>query len=40
MTPCFADSFYFLAILNPDDEAHKKAAEWAVSLRRPLVTTA
>jgi len=26
MTVCFADTYYFLAILNPKDKAHGKAA--------------
>jgi len=39
MTPCFADTFYFLAMLNPRDEAHTKAAALNASLRRPLITT-
>ena len=40
MTPCFADAFYFLAMLNPHDEAHAFAVALASSLRRPMVTTA
>ena len=40
MTACFADSFYFLALLNPADAAHAVAARVAKELRRPLVTTA
>jgi predicted nucleic acid-binding protein len=40
MTACFADSFYFLALLNPADAAHEVAGRRARELRRPLVTTA
>jgi len=40
MTGCFADSFYFLAMLNPEDEAHDQATALTASLWRPLVTTA
>ena len=39
MTPCFADTFYFLALVNPKDEAHKLATAEAYTSRRPLVTT-
>jgi hypothetical protein len=38
MTACFADSFYFIALLNPADEAHARAAAMA-RIARPLVTT-
>jgi predicted nucleic acid-binding protein len=40
MTRVFADSFYFFAILNPRDEAHQKALEFATHHEDPLVTTA
>jgi predicted nucleic acid-binding protein len=40
MTPCFADSFYFFALLNRHDEAHAAAVAYNARLRRPLVTTA
>jgi hypothetical protein len=39
MSPCFADTFYFLAMLNPKDEAYPRATALTASLRRPLVTT-
>jgi len=39
MTPYFADTFYFLAMLNPRDEAHARVATVSATLRRPLVTT-
>ncbi len=40
MTPYFADSFYYLALLNPRDEAHQRVAELTQRLNRPIVTTA
>ena len=39
MKACFADTYYFLALLNARDEAHGRAVALAGSLRRPLVTT-
>ena len=39
MTPVFADTFYFLALLNPDDEAHGRAVKASRPLKWPLVTT-
>lgn len=39
MTPCFADTFYFLAMLNPQDEDHARVKAFNATLRRPLVTT-
>jgi predicted nucleic acid-binding protein len=39
MTACFADTYYFLALLNARDDAHSKALEVARTLRRPLITT-
>jgi predicted nucleic acid-binding protein len=40
MTTYFADTFYFLALLNRDDAAHRRAAAIAAQLPGPLVTTA
>jgi hypothetical protein len=40
MTARFADSFYFLALLNPGDAAHTAASRAMKEVRRPLVTTA
>lgn len=40
MIPVFADTFYYLALLNPDDEAHGQAVTLSQSLRVPVVTTA
>lgn len=39
MTPVFADTFYFLALVNPDDQAHEQALAISSPLRWPLVTT-
>lgn len=40
MTPLFADSFYFLALLNPKDKAHEKARRYAARPTLQIVTTA
>jgi len=40
MIPVFADSFYFFAIMNPDDEAHARAEELSLKLKSPIVTSA
>jgi hypothetical protein len=40
MTPVFADTFYYLALLNVDDEAHAGAVELSATLTAPIVTTA
>jgi len=40
MTKVFADTFFFLALLNPRDAAHSQAVAAARALRGPLVTTA
>ncbi len=39
MTEIFADTFYFLALLNQSDAAHEKAVEAARTLKARLVTT-
>jgi len=39
MIPCFADTFYFLAVLNPNDEAHSRAMAITAASRRAMVTT-
>jgi len=39
MTGVFADSLYFFALVNPNDEAHRRAVELSVSLDVPVVTT-
>ncbi len=40
MTPIFADTFYYLALLSQDDAAHGAAVELSRKLRCPIVTTA
>ena len=39
MNEIFADAFYFIAILNPQDQYHQAATEYTRHLNRPLVTT-
>ncbi len=39
MTPVFADTSYFLALLGRADQHHKQAVAWSRVLRRPLLTT-
>ena len=39
MTPVFADTSYFLALLGPADQYHKQAVAWSRVLRRPLLTS-
>jgi hypothetical protein len=36
----FADTYYFLAVLNKDDVAHSKAVALSETLRNPIVTSA
>lgn len=40
MTPYFADSFYYPALLSRDDEAHERALALTRELVAPMVTTA
>ena len=40
MTAVFADTVFFLALLNEKDEFRERAVALSGSLRRPLVTTA
>ena len=39
MITYFADTFYFLALLNPSDQANAAAMRWASKPRGPLITT-
>jgi uncharacterized protein len=39
MTPVFADTFYYLALVNPKDSGHAKAIAFARSAPRPMVVT-
>jgi len=40
MKGIFADSYFFFAVLNPNDASHATATEFARQHRGPLVTTA
>ena len=40
MKTVFADTFFFLAVLNPSDSAHKAALALSRQLTNPRVTTA
>jgi uncharacterized protein len=40
MIRIFADSFYFFALLNPNDAAHQRALQFSKHHRGPLLTTA
>ena len=40
MTQIFADTFYFLALLNPQDAAHGRAAALTLSFQGQMTTTA
>lgn len=40
MNPLFADTFYFLALLNQDDAAHGRARAVSEELTDPIFTTA
>jgi hypothetical protein len=40
MTPVFADTFFFLALINPRDAAHARAVAAANTQINPLITTA
>jgi predicted nucleic acid-binding protein len=39
MTGVFADSYYFLALVNPKDQAHAKCVAYSRGSNRPLLTT-
>ena len=40
MKPVFADSYYFIAFLCPNDKGHKRAVHWTtISTDHPIVTT-
>lgn len=40
MNECFADSFYYIALLNPADGAHQRARELTAGVVARQVTTA
>ena len=39
MSPVFADTAYFIALLNPVDQHHSRAVELTRQPRNPMVTT-
>ncbi len=39
MTPVFADTSFYLALLSEDDEHHDRAVQLALEIRRPVVLT-
>ncbi len=39
MKPCFADTFYFQARVNPRDEYHEPVLAWSRAHAEPIVTT-
>ena len=39
MRPVFADTFYWVALLNVDDSAHERVAAFDVSATRPPIVT-
>ena len=39
MTPCFADTSYYIALVSPDDEAHELASAYTAALDGAIVTT-
>ncbi len=38
MTPLFADTFYFIALLSPDDVAHGRAVEYSRLIEQSVTT--
>ena len=39
MSPVFADTWYYLALLNRDDAAHEEAARWSARCARVVLLT-
>ena len=39
MRPIFADTFYWVALLNPDDPDHDRVTAFDLSLQRPPLAT-
>ena len=39
MTPLFADTYYYLALVNPKDQGHEKAMQFARTTTRHLIIT-
>ena len=40
MSPCFADTCFYLALLSEQDEEHERAVALNRELNSPMVTTA
>ena len=40
MMPVFADTYFFLALANPRDQAHRRVVAWAAGFKGQIVTTA
>jgi predicted nucleic acid-binding protein len=40
MSRVFADTFYFLALTNPRDQAHTRAVQWTLGFQGDMMTTA
>jgi predicted nucleic acid-binding protein len=40
MSRVLADTFYFLALTNPRDQAHARVVQWTLGFRGDMVTTA
>lgn len=38
MTPPFADTYYFIALLSPDDAAHRRAVEYSRLIEESVTT--
>ena len=38
MTPLFADTFYFIALINPNDAAHERAVEYSCLIEQSVTT--
>ena len=39
MTPCFADTFFFLALLNANDRIYRERAQQANRIDRPILVS-
>jgi hypothetical protein len=39
MSAVFADTWYYLALLNQDDAAHERVLQWSLDVKRPAVVT-
>jgi len=40
MATCFADTSYYIALVNPDDDSHERAVAYTASFDGSIVTTA